>query len=776
MIHVKRWPDVPDAFRSERINQDREKLEKFYSRATEHRKQEKFSEKIYGDTRETVRAVADQFNNKCSACERKLSEKEIVVDSWRPRQNARGFKEVAAEHYWWLSYQWENKYCLCARCNNYKSTWFPVDGKRSEVNTPYEQIITQENALLVDPCIDYPEEHFWFEEKTGLLKVLTKKGEATIELLKLNRQELIVKRRKITELVAKDTAELGKIIRGGEVVRKKFANKVLEILRNLEDALSDNPTCEYAFTWRSVVLRSIEKNKILQRPDTLMKAFEKIMKPKDLDAMQGMLRTFNSLRNAEMSTDRCFKPQLYLIRGTPKRTVTRTKKSSKGVVDTVAETTHERLYLERIQIRNFKSIGSLSFEFKVPGGTLNNLGETVPATKEPWKFILGENGVGKSSILQAIALVLCGQKYLTQLKLDPSDLLKHGAKSGYVKIFFVGGKEPAHLTITRSSIKCNFKTGSINILGYGGIRVLPKAGTSLQPEESRIPVKIKNLFDYSVSLADANKWLNKIDEAFFDNVAKVLKQILNLPVFETFFYKANGKIYFSRHQETLDQLCEGHKAAIALAVDIMKSLSDYYVEYRKAGILNNYEVVEGIVLVDEISSHLHPSWQMKIVKALRTAFPKLVFVVTSHDPLSLKGVENGEVLVLRKDVNGEIFCLTNLPDPSAMRAEQLLTSEFFGLNSTLDPELETEFNTYHFLLAKGTLTEAEQQQLGDLRKKLDGKQQLGTGLRDTMMYKIIDQSIADYQYNATTGPDNREGLMQDTQKKVLEAWDKLYKS
>jgi hypothetical protein len=50
----------------------------------------------------------------------------------------------------------------------------------------------------------------------------------------------------------------------------------------------------------------------------------------------------------------------------------------------------------------------------------------------------------------------------------------------------------------------------------------------------------------------------------------------------------------------------------------------------------------GVVLIDEIDAHLHPRWQMQVVTTLRTLFPRMTFVATTHNPLALVGARDGE--------------------------------------------------------------------------------------------------------------------------------------
>lgn len=127
------------------------------------------------------------------------------------------------------------------------------------------------------------------------------------------------------------------------------------------------------------------------------------------------------------------------------------------------------------------------------------------------------------------------------------------------------------------------------------------------------------------------------------------------------------------------RLSEGYRSVFALAADIFRQMLAHFADL---------ELAHGIVLIDELENHLHPRWKMQVMSALRRALPKVQFVVTTHDPLCLRGMQDGEVVVVQRDAEGAITLLEDLPSLKGMRAEQLLTSDYFGLSSTVDPETE----------------------------------------------------------------------------------------
>ena len=74
--------------------------------------------------------------------------------------------------------------------------------------------------------------------------------------------------------------------------------------------------------------------------------------------------------------------------------------------------------------------------------------------------------------------------------------------------------------------------------------------------------------------------------------------------------------------------------------------------------------------------------------------------------------------------------------------DQLLTSEFFGLNSTVDPDMEALFDEYYALLAMRERTAEEQQRLDALKDELKDKRHLGVTLRDNLMFEAVDRIVA----------------------------------
>lgn len=110
------------------------------------------------------------------------------------------------------------------------------------------------------------------------------------------------------------------------------------------------------------------------------------------------------------------------------------------------------------------------------------------------------------------------------------------------------------------------------------------------------------------------------------------------------------QMYFEDKIEILplSYLSDGMKSILAIVSDIA---------YRMATLNPNLlgdviKETDGIVMIDEIDMHLHPSWQRKIVNSLTKTFPKVQFIFTTHSPTVLTYVPKENIKIIS---NGNIF-------------------------------------------------------------------------------------------------------------------------
>ncbi|WP_282087430.1 AAA family ATPase [Aquimarina algiphila] len=91
----------------------------------------------------------------------------------------------------------------------------------------------------------------------------------------------------------------------------------------------------------------------------------------------------------------------------------------------------------------------------------------------------------------------------------------------------------------------------------------------------------------------------------------------------------------------IDSKSDGEKAIIALVADIAYNLSIAH-DFSES---ENYLESKGIVIIDEIETHLHPTWQRKILELLTAVFPGIQFIVSTHSPQVLSSVKSESIFV-----------------------------------------------------------------------------------------------------------------------------------
>lgn len=89
-------------------------------------------------------------------------------------------------------------------------------------------------------------------------------------------------------------------------------------------------------------------------------------------------------------------------------------------------------------------------------------------------------------------------------------------------------------------------------------------------------------------------------------------------------------------------LSDGYQNVIRLAADIAYRAITLNPHLGKNAVIDT----EGVVLVDEIDMHLHPSWQKTIIADLKKTFPKIQFIVTTHSPFIVQSLRAEELINL----------------------------------------------------------------------------------------------------------------------------------
>jgi ABC-type sugar transport system ATPase subunit len=130
-----------------------------------------------------------------------------------------------------------------------------------------------------------------------------------------------------------------------------------------------------------------------------------------------------------------------------------------------------------------------------------------------------------------------------------------------------------------------------------------------------------------------------------------------------------------------------------------------------------------IFLFDEPETHFNPKWKYEYTETFKkvTSEQKSQILLTTHDPVLLSGLAKENVIVFNRPVAGLERTYKPDKDLRGMGVDAILTSEIFGLNSTLDSETLNDIIERRKLLVKKEkqqLSEEEENQLNNLSKKL----------------------------------------------------------
>lgn len=676
----------PDVLAGDAAVQARTDISEFLSRPTEDLSSRRapINERLFRND-EVSKALHQLFYGKCAYCE-DSTPKELDVEQHRPPANAASARKSFPHHYSWLAYEWENLLLVCHKCQGRKRSLFPLRGGRAPLLAALDQVRAQESPDLIDPGYDRPERHLDFT-LDGQCHPRTKRGAATIAILELNRPDLVASR----EAVFGDFADR---VRGAA-----SPEGILELMMAV--GAPDDP-----FAGAMLILRNHYATTVAERIDHFSFPF---------DDTRGVLTRLH--QNADIKILLAAFIELAVPREFGVAAPSKTVAQSPGWQGFSPP-------IRSVSIRNFRAIEALTFELPP---------RRPDSSTAACLMLLGENATGKSTILEAVTLALVGADTANRLGLKPKDYIRrldprHSARDlepASVRIEFYEGPSVELFVPVNGEAFEGSPEPSANVLAYGSRRFFLK-GRRRRARSGGI----RGLFDPMWVLPHPDLWLRTLESHQFDQVARALREVLTLPdEAELHLDKETGvTIRTGEFEVSIEQHSDGYRSLFGTAVDIMHGMMGAAADLSEA---------RGVVMIDEIETHLHPRWKMRVMTALRKALPQVQFLVTTHDPLCLRGLGNGEVQVMIRDDDQHIERLEELPDVRGLRAEQLLTSDFFGLASTADPEVELALAQQ----ADRARTEGPPTSIASPLDKLTGAAALGDTPQEQLAAEAMDSYL-----------------------------------
>ena len=158
----------------------------------------------------------------------------------------------------------------------------------------------------------------------------------------------------------------------------------------------------------------------------------------------------------------------------------------------------------------------------------------------------------------------------------------------------------------------------------------------------------------------------------------------------------------------LNTMSQGTQSIIQWLGHLLIGYAEYY------DFPESLEDNPGILIIDEIDAHLHPSWQQRIIPTLTRHFPHLQIFCSSHSPMMLAGLKEGQAHLLKRDEHGKVTVSRNEVDIKGWTADEILRN-FLGLVDPTDLETVSNLERLQNLRSRESLSDEEKEELERLR-------------------------------------------------------------
>jgi predicted ATPase len=416
------------------------------------------------------------------------------------------------------------------------------------------------------------------------------------------------------------------------------------------------------------------------------------------------------------------------------------------------------MYIKSVEIEQIRSIQKFKMDFKNPAG---------------WHVLIGDNGAGKSSIIRSIALALVGPDEALGLRADWRDWLNRIAEEGKICLSLESSQVDKHTgrsaklknqyisniisfkrnngLVTFSSNK-NSKDSGVNpakynwgdgrgwfSVAYGPYRRFEGGNqdwTKVFYSQPKLGAHL-SAFGEDVALTEAVEWLVKLNYQRLElketaNIIDDIKKLVNSPDFlphkvEIDSISSEGVMFKDGNGSLIhvNQLSDGYRSMLSLTFELIRQLERVYGAndvFRNIRQNKMYIDLPGVVLIDEIDAHLHPTWQTRIGQWFVKYFPNIQFIVSTHSPLICRACEKGTIWRLAAPGSNIDSMQVNGDDRNKLIFGNVLDAygtDIFGSDVTINVESISKKEELVQLSNRkiaGKLSAKEENKLQELRK------------------------------------------------------------
>lgn len=353
-----------------------------------------------------------------------------------------------------------------------------------------------------------------------------------------------------------------------------------------------------------------------------------------------------------------------------------------------------------------------------------------------WHVIIGDNGSGKSTFLRSIALALVGPTEAIALRQDWSDWLTKKKNGGSIQLTFDYHKGIDKFTGRGAQVSRYYLRARLNFLrDNNGVKMIKPVSSTMNPERHlwggnsgwfsaaygpfrrfaggdkdyerlfysnpKLAAHL-SIFGEDVALTESLRWLQELQFKRLEKSpeASVLNKIVEFINQEDFLphqakltgISSNGVEFIDGNGYTLlvEDLSDGYRSILSMTFELIRQLLQVYPQNQVFDGQDSTQIIApGVVLIDEVDAHLHPTWQRRVGIWFRKHFPNLQFFVTTHSPLVCQAATVGTVWRLPKpgsDQKGGMVTGKNLERLLHGSILDAYSTEMFGQGVTRSEE------------------------------------------------------------------------------------------
>ncbi len=407
------------------------------------------------------------------------------------------------------------------------------------------------------------------------------------------------------------------------------------------------------------------------------------------------------------------------------------------------------MYITKIQLENIRGFGNETLDFTKKTTSRNKL---LPRMRT---VIVGRNGTCKTTLLRCIAIGLSDEEDAFGLITEPvGTLVSRNKPDATITIDLSPEDGGSNATIVTTKLE-RIKSGDaikdkswegdqpekLLLCGYG-------AGRSAEGSDIkrgyRIIDSVYTLFWYEESLISTELTMRRLRDyrgnEFYNRTMNGIKKALGLKLSDRFNLPKGGGITVSGPTIGVEIPLEGWADGYRMTFNW---ILDLYAWAMKAGCITDSGGIEGIVLIDEIEQHLHPSMQINLLNRLGKICPELQIITTTHSPLVALGVKPSEVISLKRE--GKRVFLNNIPDFQRCSVEEMIRNANLFDSDIYSPETSEMLCRYRKLasISPSKRTKSQKAKLKSLRKELEAGEILEG--KESKVDKKIRALIKKYQ-------------------------------